>query len=129
MSFSENINFLNIFSSQTAFSEHLADETDFQIECGFKKIRKYDRGRVSQFLYTYNSRLCKSTKNHLDHLSAESAEITRRAALKESSRRVLSHHICVQCVITHSTDTVKQSIHLPFILEYCFLWQETVGDQ
>ena len=28
----------------------------------------------------------------LDHLSAESAQITRRAALRRSSRRVLSHH-------------------------------------
>ena len=38
-------------------------------------------------------------------------------------------HIGVHCVITHSTDTFIQSIHLPFILEYCFpVLAGTVGD-
>ena len=94
--FSENINFLNTFSSQTAFSKHLVDGTNCQMKCRFEKIRKIIEGMFLSFSDNAILDCANWRKIILDHLSAETAEITQRAALRQSSRRVLSHICALQ---------------------------------
>ena len=91
MPFLETINFLYIFSSQTVFSEHLWMEPISKCIADSRRSKKMIKG-FSQFLWKYSSRLYKSTRSHFGPSQRWRAEITRRAALRRSSGRVLSHH-------------------------------------
>ena len=93
MPFSENINFLNIFSPQTASRNTLWMELISKSSADSRRSEKIIEGVFLSF--SENAILDRANRRKiiLDHLSAEKAEVTRRAALRRSSRRVLSHHV------------------------------------
>ena len=93
MLFSENINFLNIFQLKQRSRNTLWMERISKLSADSRRSEKMIDGVFLSFSENAILDCANGRKIILEHLSAESAEITRRAALRRSSWRVLSHHV------------------------------------